>query len=105
MTTSEPTLTSYAGKRLFQRQIPIALAIQTAMHGEVIQQHRTDTPNPSRTHRLEVSFTGPDGVTRPRVLHIVAVEDVDGSTKIITGWWPDVHPEQWDADFRTRRQV
>lgn len=84
----------HAAKRMLQRGIPLADVEQVLAEGEVVEDYVNDTPFPSR---LLLGF--PSG----RPLHVVATDEPPtGVTYIITAYYPD--PEQWDTDYRTRKQ-
>jgi hypothetical protein len=80
---------------MFERGITIADVREVLDNGEVIENYASDFPYPSR---LVLGWRG----TRP--IHIVAADNQRaGETIIITVYEPD--PQQWDADFKRRKQT
>ena len=61
--------------------------------GEVIREYPDDTPFPSRLML---------GWREQRPLHIVAADDDDEQTIIITAYEPD--PNLWEADFKKKKE-
>ena len=61
--------------------------------GERIEDYPDDTPLPSYLVL---------GIGASRVLHVVAADDQDhDETIVITAYEPD--PNEWEADFKTRK--
>ena len=94
MSDGDITFSKHAVDRMALRGISADDVIAAILQGEVIQRDRTDTPWPSAIHLLWVT-----GLTGRRALHVITGLDVDGSTKVITAYWPD---DRWDAEFRRR---
>ena len=92
-TNAKPT--AYALGRLFLRGISVAEAVGIVRSGEEVAQARLESPRPSHTF---LGWVERGGVRKP--VHIVAAEDPDGTTDIITAYWPK--PTEWDADFKRR---
>jgi hypothetical protein len=84
----------HAIERMFQRSLsPAAIAI-VLQAGEVIASYPEDTPYPSQ---LLLGFVSEQPV------HVVVARDPEtGACFVVTVYRPD--PQQWEQDYRTRRQ-
>jgi hypothetical protein len=84
----------HAIKRMFERGVGVDDVHHVLKTGESIEEYADDKPFPSR---LILGFVS----SRP--LHVVAAEDRERSTAIIITVY-EPRPEQWDEDFRRRKE-
>ena len=83
----------HAVQRMFQRHISVADVRSVLDSGEELEAHPSDQPFPSRLLL---------GWCRRRPLHVVVAQnDADGETIVITAYEPD--PALWDEGFTRRR--
>jgi hypothetical protein len=87
------TFRLHAIQRMFERSITRDDVRYVIEQGEIIREYPDDTPYPSRLML---------GWRSGRPLHVVAADNTaDNETIIITAYEPK--PDQWSADFRTRK--
>jgi hypothetical protein len=78
---------------MFQRGIGWDAVLAVVAHGQVVVEYADDMPYPSQ---LLLGFVD------ARPLHVVAaIDDLTGTCIVVTAYQP--RPEQWGADFRSRR--
>jgi hypothetical protein len=78
---------------MFERSITRPEVAAVIASGETVAEYPDDTPFPS--YLLSGSPQG-------RALHVVvAIDETTRTCYVITAYPPD--PDQWQADFRTRR--
>lgn len=97
---TNPKPTSYAMNRLFQRGIAVHEAVAAVRDGIEVFQQRLASPRPSVVFLGWVERPSATGTLELKPVHVVAADDPDGTTAIITAYWPS--QAQWDATF-TRR--
>lgn len=86
-------LTKHAKERLVERNITIADIIKCIATGEIIKQYEDDKPLPSCLilgHSVNNTY-----------IHIVVSND-EKYIYLITAYYPN--PEQWESDFKTRKE-
>lgn len=83
----------HAKDRFLKRGIRDKDVRAAVFSGKIIEQYPDDYPFPS----CLILGTAQDG----RLLHVV-LSDEDGSSRIITAYYPD--PECWQSDFETRKE-
>jgi hypothetical protein len=85
--------TGHAIRRMFERTISRTEVMQAVRFGEVVVKYADDEPFPSFLMLGQVD---------DRHFHVVvAIEEESKTCYIVTVYVPD--PEQWEADFKTRR--
>lgn len=77
---------------MLERNILLADVRCVLREGDVIERYPDDRPFPSRLMLGWIAGRG---------LHVVAADDTEHSTFVITAYEPD--PDEWEPDFRTRR--
>lgn len=82
----------HAIRRMFERGISVADVERVLSAGQVIAHYPEDKPYPSRLLL---------GWIDARPLHVVAADNEDGATILITVYSPD--PALWDSTFTRRR--
>lgn len=83
---------AHALQRMFERGFGVDEVKAALLHGETIEDYPDDFPFPSR---LVLGFAG------ERPAHVVAADNDEGETIIITVYEPD--PAKWDPGFRKRK--
>lgn len=94
MTLNRLIFRVHARKRMYERGISEEDVRQALTSGEEIWTYPEDKPYPSRLVL---------GWCEGRPVHIVCADvEYIGTTIVITVYEPD--PEQWEADFKTRKK-
>ena len=83
----------HAAERMLERRIALAAVLFTLDAGVTIERYPDDTPLPSRLML---------GWTEGRPIHVVVAEEPE-TFHIVTVYEPD--PDEWSADFTTRRRT
>lgn len=83
----------HAIQMMFERSISRDDVRHVVENGEVIREYPDDTPFPSRLIL---------GWREKRPLHVVAADDGDDQTIIITAYEPD--PAIWEPDFKKKKE-
>lgn len=86
-------ITEHARQRLVEREITLEDIIQCIASGEIIKQYEDDKPFPSCLV-LGMSVNN-------KYIHVVVSHDGE-YIYLITAYYPDVN--QWEADFKTRKE-
>lgn len=95
MDCKEVKFTGHALRRMFERSISVDDMLPVVVSGEIIAEYPGDLPFPSY---LILGFV------KSCPIHVVAAKDKSNETcYIITAYPPD--PDQWNADFKTRRSL
>jgi hypothetical protein len=90
---SKVVFSVHAIKRMFQRGITADGVIETATHGELVEDYPNDTPYPSRLVL---------GWPRGRAIHAVVAENAaDDQLIVVTVYEPD--PAEWEPGFKRRK--
>ena len=90
----EIIFSTHALRRMLAHGIRSEEVGEALMKGERIEEYADDTPLPSYLML---------GSARGRVLHVVAADDPEAQeTIVITTYSPD--PNEWEADYKTRRK-
>jgi hypothetical protein len=85
---------THALRRMLEHGIRSHQIREVLERGERIEDYSDDTPLPSYLMH---------GIGAGRVLHVVAADDQEhDETIVITAYEPD--PNDWDADFKTRKR-
>lgn len=85
-------LTKHARERLAERNITVDDIVRGIETGEIIKQYEDDKPLPSCLVLGES--------VNNKYIHIVVSNDKE-YIYLITAYYPN--PEQWEADFKTRK--
>jgi hypothetical protein len=83
----------HAIQKMFERSISQDDVRYVVENGEVIRRYPDDRPFPSRLIL---------GWREKRPLHVVAADDDNDQTIIITAYEPD--PKIWESDFRKKKE-
>lgn len=83
----------HAIQKMFERGISRDDVRLVVENGEVIREYPDDTPFPSRLIL---------GWREKRPIHVVAANDDDDQTIIITAYEPD--PAIWEPDFKKKKE-
>jgi len=86
-------ITEHARQRMVERGIHLSNVIECIKSGEIIKQYENDKPFPS----CLILGMPVDN----KYLHVVVSQD-DDFIYLITAYYPS--PEQWEADFKTRKE-
>lgn len=76
---------------LWQKSIEMALA-----NGEVIEEYKTDEEARYLMHWVD------DHGQYPTPIHVVAADQAEGRTVVITAYDPRSQPDRWSDDYKTR---
>ena len=83
----------HAIQKMFERSISRENVRHVIDNGEIIREYPDDTPFPSRLML---------GWDSERPLHVVAADNEDEETIIITAYEPD--PMIWESDFKKKKE-